>query len=215
MSMAPSALRALTLFLLPLASANSGEVQVTADGKVTRKHEVTGESAGHKESERTPYGSFGSYGSGSSGSWGGGGGGGGFGSNYAVSSGYSSGGGNAYGSNAYGSNAYGMQGAQGGMYGQPVRAGVPGVHTGYMPTETETHMPLSANVELDSDDGVLMNSRRRSDKRREDYDYDDNTVLGMANYIYKGSASKAGAACCPGALRWRCWMLQSQEVPRR
>ncbi|CAE7302576.1 unnamed protein product, partial [Symbiodinium necroappetens] len=178
------------LLLLPSAVASAIHSEVSHDGHVSHSKESEKSSdmssSVNSEHQEGQYPTFGSSGFSS----------GGFGNSYGMNSMGGGMGGGMGGSYGNGFNSYGSPGPQG--YGQPmVRSGNPMMarsgqpQSGYAPTETEMHMPLGANVELHSDDGVLYSSRRRAEKKPEDYNYDDNTVLGMANYIYKGDASLA------------------------
>mmetsp|Transcript_57177 Transcript_57177/g.107252 ORF Transcript_57177/g.107252 Transcript_57177/m.107252 type:complete len:193 (-) Transcript_57177:55-633(-) len=181
----------ICFLLLPAALASAIHSEVSSDGQVR-----------HSEEKAGPYPSYGSsYGSASYGSPS-------YGSPSYGSGSPSYGGGNMGGmGGSYGSgyNSYG--GAQGFSQQPVVRSGAPVMahsgQPGYGPTETEMHMPLKANVELESDDGVLFSSRRRGEKNQkgEDYNYDDNSVLGMANYVYKGNAPAAsGRGLLPALL---------------
>lgn len=187
--------RRVALLALAFNASQAAEMHVTADGRATHATHA-------KESVQTPYGSsFGNLGGmdGMGGGYGFGGGGMGSGGPAPVSS-YPSAPASPYGAASYGQGSYG----QGSM--APVRAAspgapaAPGLHTAYAPTETELHMPLNANVELESDDGIFFSSKPQS--RPENYDYDDNTVLGTANYIYKGSARRTGGCLISALLMW-------------
>ncbi|CAE7763660.1 unnamed protein product, partial [Symbiodinium pilosum] len=191
----------LLLLLVPSVLASAIHSEVSHDGQVSQSKEGP-QSPGSSsllasEQKEGQYPSFGS--SSGFGSSGFGGSGGGFGGMNSMGGGMGGmGGGMGGGSFGGGYNSFGSQ--QG--YGQPmVRSGAPMMghsgQPGYAPTETEMHMPLSANVELQSDDGVLFSSKK---KKPEDYNYDDNSVLGMANYIYKGSAAPAAFSWLLGAL---------------
>eukprot|EP00931_Biecheleriopsis_adriatica_P017725 TRINITY_DN12600_c0_g1_i1.p2 TRINITY_DN12600_c0_g1~~TRINITY_DN12600_c0_g1_i1.p2 ORF type:complete len:188 (+),score=41.35 TRINITY_DN12600_c0_g1_i1:117-680(+) len=172
---------ALTFLLasLPLA-ASAVDVEVTADGysqaassKVDLDQQQPIYNTGYSNGPQSGYATQGTIGS------------------YGPQSGYATQG--TIGS--YGpQSGYATQGTIGsGLPGPraPVMAAAPAnpsqqtpteVNAQFQPTREELTLPLDAGIKMDSDDGVWISSRRRTDPRPEDFDYDTNYVLSMLGY---------------------------------